>query len=76
MLFGCEWTKAVWFGSNLNFKVDTYSISSVMKWTISIMEHLNSALDGEVWVTKCIFLAWQIWKTRNDWVFNSVPVSP
>lgn len=45
LLFRCDWTKAVWFGSNLNYKVDTLAISSVMKWSISVMEHLNSALD-------------------------------
>ncbi|KAF7133353.1 hypothetical protein RHSIM_Rhsim09G0146400 [Rhododendron simsii] len=40
------------------------------------MDHLNSAIDGPEFVGKIIFLAWQIWKSRNDWVFNSVPVDP
>lgn len=43
LLFRCEWTSAAWFGSCLNYKVDSCAIPSVMKWTVSLMESLNSA---------------------------------
>lgn len=76
LLFRCEWTTKAWFGSPLNYKVDSNSIPSVMKWTVSVMESLNSAKDRSDCLGKCIFLAWQIWKSRNDWVFNHVPVDP
>lgn len=76
ILFGCKWTEAVWFGCNLTYKVDSLTISSVMKWTISIMENLDSAFDSSEILSKCVCVAWQIWKSRNDWVFNSVPVNP
>lgn len=40
------------------------------------MEHFDSALDCQDILGKCICLAWHIWKARNDWVFNYVPVDP
>lgn len=76
VLFRCDWTAVSWFGSNLNYLVDPKSIPSVMKWTISIMENFDSAKDSHESVSMCIFLAWQIWKARNGWVFNHVPVDP
>lgn len=76
LIFRCSWTKAVWFGSNLSYKVDTLAIPSVMKWTISVMEHFNSALYCHDILSRCIFLAWHVWKARNDWIFNGVPVNP
>ncbi|KAF7152182.1 hypothetical protein RHSIM_Rhsim01G0199300 [Rhododendron simsii] len=45
-------------------------------WTISVMDHLDSAIDGPSCMGKIMFLAWQIWKSRNDWVFNHIPVDP
>lgn len=65
LLFRCKWTAASWFGSDLNCLVEPESIPSVMKWTISLMENLNPATDSHETVSKCIFLAWQIWKSRN-----------
>ncbi|KAG5555977.1 hypothetical protein RHGRI_006568 [Rhododendron griersonianum] len=38
--------------------------------------NLFQAIDGPSCMGKIIFLAWQIWKSRNDWVFNHVPVDP
>lgn len=76
LLFQCEWTTAAWFGSNLTYKVDFLAVSSVMKWTIKMMEHFNSAIDCNEVMCKCVCLAWQIWKGRNDWVFNANPVDP
>jgi len=76
LFFRCGWTLATWFGNNLTYKVDTEAISSVMKWTIAIMESLNSAKEGRDLMSRCVSLCWQIWKARHEWVFRSVPVDP
>lgn len=76
LLFKCDWTIAAWFGSCLTYKVDTLAISSVMKWTIAIMDHFNSTIDCHNFMSQCVCLAWHIWKMRNDWVFNATPVNP
>lgn len=56
--------------------MDTLAVSSVMKWTVSIMDHLNSTTDCHNFMGKCVCLAWQLWKSRNDWVLNANPVDP
>ncbi|XP_058189247.1 uncharacterized protein LOC131306836 [Rhododendron vialii] len=76
LFFQCDWTNAVWFGSSLNYKVESLAISSVMNWIVPVMDHLDSAIDGPACMGKIIFLAWQIWKSRNDCVFNHMPVDP
>lgn len=39
------------------------------------MERLSSAIDSCKFMGHCVCLAWHIWKSTNDWVFNSVPVN-
>lgn len=76
ILFRCDWTLATWFVAVLTYNVDSLALSSVMRWTISIMESFNSATEGRDLMSKCVGLSWQIWKARNDWVFNGVQIDP
>ncbi|KAI8548093.1 hypothetical protein RHMOL_Rhmol07G0245500 [Rhododendron molle] len=74
-LFDCQWVRAVWFGCNLNLNVGHGHPSSVQKWTSQIVDDLKGEqLMG--YLEKIVMIAWHIWKSRNDFVFNYNPVDP
>ncbi|KAI8548092.1 hypothetical protein RHMOL_Rhmol07G0245500 [Rhododendron molle] len=69
------WVRAVWFGCNLNLNVGHGHPSSVQKWTSQIVDDLKGEqLMG--YLEKIVMIAWHIWKSRNDFVFNYNPVDP
>ncbi|KAI8551674.1 hypothetical protein RHMOL_Rhmol06G0204500 [Rhododendron molle] len=75
ILFDCQWVRAVWFGCNLNLNVGHGHPRSVQKWTSQIVDDLKGEqLMG--YLEKIVMIAWHIWKSRNDFVFNYIPVDP
>lgn len=76
MLFDCAWTKAVWFGSMLNFRLEPGSITNVAQWTASWGENGVFADSRKETLSQIALIGWYIWKARNDFIFNSVPVNP
>lgn len=76
LLFDCAWTKSVWFGSKLNLRIDKGMVTNVVAWTANwfAAEHEGRA---ECKVLNQVFLiGWYIWKARNDFIFNHIPVHP
>ncbi|KAI8543151.1 hypothetical protein RHMOL_Rhmol08G0195200 [Rhododendron molle] len=73
LLFDCQWVRA--FGCNLNLNIGHGHPSSVQKWTSQIVDDLKGEqLMG--YLEKIVMIAWHIWKSRNDFVFNYNPVDP
>ncbi|GMP74951.1 hypothetical protein CsSME_00032193 [Camellia sinensis var. sinensis] len=75
MLFDCAWTKAVWFGSMLNFRLEPGFITNVAQWTASWGENGVFTVIGKETLSQIALIGWYIWKARNDFSFNSVPVN-
>ncbi|XP_028073760.1 uncharacterized protein LOC114276169 [Camellia sinensis] len=76
MLFDCEWTKAVWFGSMLNFLMEHGAITNVAQWTTQWGDDGMFKESGKEILSKTALIGWYIWKARNDFTFNFVPVNP
>ncbi|XP_058223256.1 uncharacterized protein LOC131332968 [Rhododendron vialii] len=49
--------------------------NSVLRWTSQVVEALKGNLMLK-FLGKVVMIGWQIWKSRNDFVFNSNPVDP
>ncbi|XP_058181423.1 uncharacterized protein LOC131299867 [Rhododendron vialii] len=75
LFFLCPWAKMVWFGCNIKPLGDLGGNGSVIKWVADMMENLTVKevinLMGRV-----ALIAWNIWKSRNDFVFNKTKVNP
>ncbi|CAL5418073.1 unnamed protein product [Camellia sinensis] len=76
LLFDCSWSKAVWFGSSLNLRIDLGSIPNVSQWTSDIISQASSLSDAKASLSKIATVGWFIWKSRNEFVFNNLPVDP
>lgn len=75
MLFWCSWAKSVWFGCNIKPFGELEGNASITKWVANMVEQLPTA-KATVFMEKVANIAWQIWKKRNDFVFNKVKANP
>ncbi|XP_028097953.1 uncharacterized protein LOC114297686 [Camellia sinensis] len=76
LLFDCPWTKAVWFGNAINLRVVKGSIPNVASWTNDL---IVSGLPKDVTMqllSRVATIGWYIWKSRNEFIFNHIPVDP
>ncbi|KAL7253272.1 hypothetical protein ACSBR1_007747 [Camellia fascicularis] len=76
VFFGCAWTKAVWFGSDLGFRVELHSILSFQQWFGEIRAQMTEEESCKPLLCRVIWLCWSIWKARNAYIFNHEPVDP
>ncbi|XP_028095770.1 uncharacterized protein LOC114293006 [Camellia sinensis] len=76
ILFGCDWVRPVWFGSAINYKVDWGAIHSVLQWSSVMMDILGNDEDRNSFFSLVAWIGWYIWKDRNNFVFNHIPVEP
>ncbi|KAI8544640.1 hypothetical protein RHMOL_Rhmol08G0312200 [Rhododendron molle] len=69
------WVRAVWFGCNVQWMGEQGPPHSVIKWTSQAVEDLQ---EKELirYLSRVVVIAWYIWKSRNEFVFNSDPINP
>ncbi|GJU90792.1 reverse transcriptase domain-containing protein [Tanacetum coccineum] len=75
VLFDCSWTKVMWFGSSLGLHLNNISgpiVSRVQK----LLDMVPSNLERINFHTSLANIAWQIWKSRNEYVFSDVRPCP
>lgn len=60
----------------LNFRMEPDSITNVAQWTASWGENRVFTDSGKETLSKIALIGWYIWKARNDFIFNSVPINP
>lgn len=73
----CPWTIPVWFGSHLQVDTTGASNQSFDQWFQSMVSRLNQ--PGEPLTSGIRSLAhtiWEVWKDRNECVFNSRSPNP
>ncbi|KAL7193561.1 hypothetical protein ACSBR2_025213 [Camellia fascicularis] len=76
LLFGCEWAKRVWFGSGVGFRCDDLDLGTIWSCFGKLIASLGSASEGRNTLCSMVWVAWCIWKTRNEYIFNHIPVDP
>ena len=74
LFFECYWTKWVWFGCPLGVRINVLQIKNFMAWWLQTTKGTD-ALPSKELALICHIL-WQIWKQRNEWVFNHLPPDP
>lgn len=65
----------MWFGCNIHFNLNQENFSSIQKWTSQVVESLKGKKLSQ-FLGKAVTVAWFIWKTRNEFFFNSDPIIP
>ncbi|KAL7246469.1 hypothetical protein ACSBR2_001546 [Camellia fascicularis] len=76
LLFDCDWSKRVWFGCNLGLRCDDLGSLSVRDWFGNCFTSLGTSSWGTSVICSMIWVAWTIWKGRNDHLFNHCLVDP
>ncbi|GJW53105.1 reverse transcriptase [Tanacetum coccineum] len=72
MFFECHWTKAAWFGSALSLHLDNMS-GHIISRVEDLLDMVPCASERMNLHTSLANIAWQIWKSRNECVFNDIP---
>ncbi|XP_052107551.1 uncharacterized protein LOC127740552 [Arachis duranensis] len=74
----CEWTRAVWFGSQSQCTPTNRNVRSVGEWLQQMYINCKKASKAKAdqnWSRICITM-WTIWKARNNHVYNSIELNP
>ncbi|OMO52400.1 hypothetical protein COLO4_37225 [Corchorus olitorius] len=73
----CDWVDGIWFGMNINYKVNKQQISTLDDWLNTV---LSTTKDSKVHSTKMGItvgqICWNIWKERCDAVFKKQKPNP
>ncbi|GJU47294.1 RNA-directed DNA polymerase, eukaryota, reverse transcriptase zinc-binding domain protein [Tanacetum coccineum] len=75
VLFKCSWTKVVWFGSSLGLRLDNIS-GPIVSRIQQLLDMVPSNSERIKFHTSLANIAWQIWKSRNAYVFSDVRPCP
>ncbi|GJS98847.1 reverse transcriptase [Tanacetum coccineum] len=75
VFFECPWTKSVWFGSNYVLRADNLSgdFTSRISSLIDIFTSKSQALKLLAYIA---ITSWNIWKSRNKFIFKHTPLCP
>ncbi|XP_021684459.2 uncharacterized protein LOC110667803 [Hevea brasiliensis] len=75
-LFWCDHARATWFLRPCSYKLNPIGFSSIREWwTKLFQEVLIGHLSPEL-LKYAAITCWQIWKDRNNMVFNSIVPNP
>lgn len=76
-LLFCNWTKPVWFGSQLQSVPDEGGIPSLPEWLNQVDIRFQNLKDFRRFILSVIFcVLWSIWKARNKLIFEHTPPNP
>ncbi|XP_072084658.1 uncharacterized protein [Arachis hypogaea] len=73
----CPWTRAVWFGSNIQIVPTAYNVRSFGEWIMDKIKRIKTELGSEQEKTLCKLgcVCWCIWKARNQHIFQQTEIS-
>ncbi|RYQ80303.1 hypothetical protein Ahy_Scaffold1g106807 [Arachis hypogaea] len=74
----CEWTRAVWFGSQSQCTPTSKNVRSVGEWLQQMYMKCKEASRPEAdqnW-SRIGITMWTIWKARNNQVYNNIEPNP
>ncbi|RYR61975.1 hypothetical protein Ahy_A04g019257 [Arachis hypogaea] len=63
----CPWTRAAWFGAQIQCCPTAHTVTSFGKWIMDLFEKMKvcTGTDYELCSSRVGFLAWGVWKARN-----------
>ncbi|XP_028055940.1 uncharacterized protein LOC114260082 [Camellia sinensis] len=76
LLFDCEWSRRVWFGCDLGLRCNNRDRFSARERFGKCFETLGTSAWGKSVLCSMVWVAWTIWKGRNDHLFNHHQVDP
>ncbi|KAK8526975.1 hypothetical protein V6N12_054207 [Hibiscus sabdariffa] len=77
VLRDCKFAREVWLYFSPVVYSPTFFTENLQAWLISNIHcHALVSKYSIPWYTFFISILWQLWKARNEHVFNSVPQSP
>ncbi|RYR23091.1 hypothetical protein Ahy_B03g068364 [Arachis hypogaea] len=74
----CPWTRAAWFGAQIQCCPTAYTVSSFGKWIMDFFKSMKigTGTDYELCSSRVGFLVWEVWKARNQAVHHRSKPSP
>ncbi|RYR09735.1 hypothetical protein Ahy_B05g078136 [Arachis hypogaea] len=74
----CEWVRAVWFGAECQCIPTTETVSSLENWLMDNIKKIRAegGEDQEKRISRIGFLLWEVWKSRNDKLFQQKEINP
>ncbi|XP_057417986.1 uncharacterized protein LOC130712164 [Lotus japonicus] len=76
-LLRCSWTRAIWFGNQLQLNPASHPHHKFENWFADTLESMKSQREFFNYaVTTLGYTLWEIWKTRNQCVFQGVDPNP
>ncbi|XP_025670514.2 uncharacterized protein [Arachis hypogaea] len=74
----CDWARATWFGAECKWTPTLETVNSIGSWMVKCIRKIREGGgdDQEKRISKLGFLLWEIWKTRNNKLFQQQEVNP
>ncbi|XP_015959674.1 uncharacterized protein LOC107483570 [Arachis duranensis] len=74
----CPWTRAVWFGSNIQIVPTAYNVRSFGEWILDKIRRIKAetGTEQEKILSNLGCLSWCIWKARNQYIFQHTKINP
>ncbi|RYR63043.1 hypothetical protein Ahy_A04g020830 [Arachis hypogaea] len=74
----CPWTRAVWFGSNIQIVPTAYNVRSFGEWILDKIRRIKAetGTEQEKILSNLGCLSWCIWKARNQYIFQHIKINP
>ncbi|KAK8477373.1 hypothetical protein V6N12_013818 [Hibiscus sabdariffa] len=77
VLRDCKFVREVWLYFSPAVYSPTFFTESLQAWLLSNINCHDLVSDYSIpWSTIFVSILWQLWKARNEHVFNSIPQSP
>ncbi|RYR56253.1 hypothetical protein Ahy_A05g022008 [Arachis hypogaea] len=74
----CDWARAAWFGAEGQWTPTAKTVTSIGNWIVECIKKLRAGggENQERRISKLGFLMWEIWKTRNNKLFQQQEINP
>ena len=73
----CPWVESIWFGGRFTLRVNRPEVSSWVQWLLHLFESVRGSKEVRLPLFSYIaYSCWHIWKSRCDFLFNNLHVSP
>ncbi|RYQ84611.1 hypothetical protein Ahy_B10g104048 [Arachis hypogaea] len=74
----CPWTRATWFGAQSQCLPTPETVKSFAEWLLEMCRKIRGQgkKEAEDLIGRIGMLSWEIWKTRNQIIFQNTTPNP